>query len=290
MKDYLSVKEFSRLSGIEQTTLRYWDNIGLFSPAKRDPENNYRYYSPQQVIAVNFITVLSELGIPLKTIGKREKDRSPEKMVELIEQQGKRLDMEMRRLRECYSIIHTRLEMINYGRRLSEGFNMLNGVRLEDDFLPDNVIHVDENYVGVLYREEKSIILGPRNEVAKGESFYDSFMKFCTSASELRLNLSFPIGGYHDNYISFFKSDPTVPDYFFSLDPTGNRRLESGNYLTGFTRGDYGDFGDLPRRMESYAAEQKLSMSGPLYTLYLHDEICVKDPDKYLVQVCVKVK
>ena len=74
MKDFLSTQEFSKLSGIATSTLRYWDDIGLFSPRKRNPENNCRYYTPDQMIAVKFITVLSDLKIPLKIISDAEKN------------------------------------------------------------------------------------------------------------------------------------------------------------------------------------------------------------------------
>jgi effector-binding domain-containing protein len=47
--------------------------------------------------------------------------------------------------------------------------------------------------------------------------------------------------------------------------------------------------GDLPERMNAYAEENALTVSGPVYTLYLHDEICIKDPSQYLVQICVAV-
>ena len=68
MEKLLSIYEFSKLSGIESSTLRYWDEIGLFPPIERSSENNYRYYSPQQMVAVNFIKVLSSIDVPLKTI------------------------------------------------------------------------------------------------------------------------------------------------------------------------------------------------------------------------------
>ncbi len=91
MKDSLSVNEFSKLSGIERTTLRYWDEIGLFSPARRDPDNNYRYYSPYQIISVNFVSVLSDFNIPLKTIATERDKRTPESIVSLIERQGDKI-------------------------------------------------------------------------------------------------------------------------------------------------------------------------------------------------------
>ena len=288
MKEFLSVKEFSKFTGIEQTTLRYWDDIGLFSPAKRDPDNNYRYYSPEQIIAVNFITVLSELNVPLKTIGEMEKERTPDRIVRLIEQQERLLDMEMRRLRECYSIIHTRLELINYGSRLVDGFNSIDGTRVDKDAGTNDGMWVDETRIGVLDREERAYILGPRTEFKEGETFYEPFMKFCDMADELRMNLSFPIGGYYGSFDAFMRA-PGKPDYFFSLDPTGNRKREAGKYLVGFTRGYYGEFGNLHERMAAYIREHSLSVSGPVYALYLHDEICIKDPSRYLVQTCVAV-
>jgi len=288
MKELLSVKEFSRLSGIETTTLRYWDEIGLFSPIKRDPENNYRYYAPEQTIAVNFITVLSSLNIPLKKIGEIENRRNPENIVRLIEQQEKWLDLEMRRLRECYSIIHTRLELINYGARVERGFKAVDGVRMDSGYTGDDGLAVDENKISVLRRGDMALILGPRNVWPEGEGFYEPFMNFCKQANKMRINLNFPIGGMHQDWEGFMEM-PGKPQHWFSIDPTGNHHRVAGKYMIGFIRGYYGQFGDLSQRMAAYARENALTVSGPVYTIYLHDEVCLKDPSQYLVQVCVAV-
>ncbi|MCL2487816.1 MAG: MerR family transcriptional regulator [Oscillospiraceae bacterium] len=290
MKDYLSVKEFSRISSIETSTLRYWDEIGLFSPAWRDPETNYRYYSPEQIIGVNFINVMSALHVPLKTIGDIESDRNPEKIVRLIEQQEKALDMQMRRLRECYSVIHTRREMINYGMKVLEGFRAVDGIRLDSDSADEieNAVWVDLNRIAVLRREDSAYIAGPRTRFKKGGGFFEPFMNFCNYAEELRINLNFPIGGLHDDMESFCQT-PGEPHHFISMDPTGNRNREAGDYLIGFHRGYYGEFGNLPARMAAYVKRHKLNCSGPVYSLYLHDEVCIKKPDQYLAQVCVAV-
>ena len=287
MNRYLTIKEFSKLSGIEQTTLRYWDDIGLFSPTKRDPENKYRYYSPQQIIAVNFITVLSDLNIPLKTIGELDDERTPEKIERLIASQEMQLDTEMRKLRERYSIIHTRREMINYGISLKEGFAVIDGVR-SDSKSPEEV-WIDASKISVLQMEAKSVIFGPRNNWKSGEPFYEYFMNFCNSADDLRINLSFPIGSYHNDVESFLRASGE-PDYFFSIDPAGNRKMEAGKYLVGFTRGYYGEFGDLPERIAAFSEKNNLILNGPVYTMYLLDEICVADPEKYLAQVCIAIK
>ncbi|MDR0490831.1 MAG: MerR family transcriptional regulator [Oscillospiraceae bacterium] len=288
MKEFLTVKEFSRLSGIEQTTLRYWDDIGLFMPAKRDPENNYRYYTPDQIIAVNFISVMSSLDIPLKTIGRIGDKRTPATIKRLIERHEKKLDMEMRRLRECYSIIHSRLELINYGATVLGGFQMIDGMRQVDDVEEDNAEWADVGTISVLYREERPIILGPPNEFVDGEPFYEPFTRFCRMAEEMRINLNYPIGACHENIENFIKS-PGRPDYFFSMDPTGNRKRPAGKYLIGFSIGYYGELDNVAERMAAHVAENSLSVTGPVYVIYLHDEICVKDRSQYLAQVCVAI-
>jgi len=288
MKNFLSMQEFSKLSGVEISTLRYWDSIGLFSPVKRNPENNYRCYSPEQIMTVKFITVMSELGVSLKTIGEVEKERNPEKTIRLIEQQEKMLDMKMMRLRECYSIIHTRRELINYGIKVMEGYIAVNGVRMDRDYTAGDGIKVDTSKIAILKRDEMAIIIGPRNEWKEGEQWYESFRNFCAQAEKLRINLSFPIGAMHENWQSFLAA-PGEPHYFYSLDPAGGSRRKAGEYLIGFAKDYYGKLDDLAKRLAAYAEEHSLTLSGPVYVMYLHDEVCVQDPSDYLAQVCVAV-
>ena len=288
MKEFLTIKEFSKISGIEQTTLRYWDDIGLFSPSKRNPENNYRYYTRQQIIAVNFIKVLGELNIPLKTIGALEQKRTPEIILDLIAQQEKKLNMEMEKLRERYSIIHTRREQITYGMKLQNGLEVSakpSSGTVKPGSEPVVLTSAD---VGISYKEAKNYILGQRNDWKAGEPFYESFMKFCNSAEDLRMNLSFPIGGLHDDFDSFYQS-PGEPNYFFSLDPTGNRLRKEGNYLVGFSKGYYGELGDVHVRMSDYVKKNKLTLYGPVFTIYVLDEVCTTDPSQYIAQIIVSV-
>ena len=288
MKDYLTIKEFSKLSGLEETTLRYWDDIGLFSPARRNPENNYRYYTPEQIMVVNFITVLSNLNVQLKTISKLGKKRTPDNIIDLIENQETQFDLDMNKLKDSYSIMHARRELISYALKLEKGYRAVNGRRVDFDKSAKEGVWVDENTISILHKRKTSIIIGPRNNKEKGKPFYENFIKFCDKSNELRLNLNYPIGEIHDSFESFLEM-PGAPDYYFSMDPSGNSSNKEGNYLVGFQRGYYGEFSDLPERMEKYIAENSLKPRGPVYTIYLVDEVCETDPNRYLAQVCVAV-
>jgi len=264
MKDLYSIREFAQLSGVDASTLRYWDEIGIFSPIKRNPENNYRYYSLAQLLALNFVTTLSDLGIPLKTIAELRASRDSEELLRVLEKREKELDLELRTLRLRSSIIHARQELIRYG------------------------LKVDESDISVLFRENKAMILWPRNEYQEGDTFIEPLASFVNQAGDHFINLSFPVGGYWDDINSFLK-EPSRPDHFFSIDPVGTHIRKEGNYLVGFARGYYAEMGDLPQRMEAYIKKNALTVTGPVYTMYLNEEISTGDPAQYLAQTIVAV-
>jgi len=264
-KEYMTIKEFAAFSGIEQTTLRYWEDIGLIDPAERNPENNYRYYSPLQQSTVNFISLLSSLGVPLKTISEIENQRTPESILALLEQQEQILDMEMHRLQESYAVIHNLRDTIKTG------------------------LEADLGEISVQRMEDAHYILGPRNEWGGEPSFFETFMHFCTEAPHLRINLNYTIGALHESVEAFMRA-PGQPDYYFSIDPTGYDKRPAGDYLVGYARGYYGEFGDLPRRMMAYAEEHGLTLYGPVRVIYLHDEICMQQQDQYLARVFIAAK
>ena len=49
------VGEVSSMFSIPQSTLRYYDEIGLFKPKYTDKENSYRYYTADQFVHLDTI-------------------------------------------------------------------------------------------------------------------------------------------------------------------------------------------------------------------------------------------
>jgi len=258
----LSMKEFSKFTGVRQSTLRYYDQIGLLPPASR--KNKYRYYEPYQIIVLNFINVLIAMGVPLSTVDKMTMERTPENIIQMLSQQEVQLNRELLEIQTAFSIIHTFRRNIQAGLLASDG-----DISVQD-------------------LDEFNIILGPETSFIDGGSFYEPFISFCNSAGEYRINLRYPIGGYHHDMKTFLRA-PGEPSRFFSLDPFGNHTCKAGKYLIGYKRGYYGQFGDIAQRMAEYAQENSLVFSGPVYVVYLLDEISVKDPSQYLARISVSV-
>ena len=65
----LTVKQLSRLAGITQRTLHYYDEIGLLKPS-RIGVNGYRYNGEDAVLKLQQILFYRELGMPLDEIKK----------------------------------------------------------------------------------------------------------------------------------------------------------------------------------------------------------------------------
>jgi DNA-binding transcriptional MerR regulator len=64
------IGEFSLIAQVSGRLLRYYDEIGLLSPAYTDPQTGYRYYSAGQLPRLNRILVLKELGLGLDQVAR----------------------------------------------------------------------------------------------------------------------------------------------------------------------------------------------------------------------------
>lgn len=263
MRDFIPINEFSKLSGIESSTLRHWDDLGIFSPIMRNPNNNYRYYSKAQLPSLNFVITLTELGIPRKIIADLSRQRGPDDILNLLEDWGHSLDTEMANLMVRYSILHSRIESLRLG------------------------LMAKESEISVLWFSHRQLLLWPSNGYEQKQSTLDP-LSCLSNFGEHTINPCFPVGGYHDSLNSFTER-PGYPDNFLSVDPVGNHRRIAGKYLCGYFRGNYGNLENLPNRMFEYAKAHSINIAGPIYTYYLHDEISTDDPNSYLSQCCMYI-
>ena len=63
------IGEFSRLTRVPVTALRFYADQGLLVPAHVDPESGYRFFTADQLPRVNRLLVLKDLGLSLDEIG-----------------------------------------------------------------------------------------------------------------------------------------------------------------------------------------------------------------------------
>src|SRR5262245_4426371 len=56
------IGEFSRIARVSARLLRYYDELGLLKPGVVDATTGYRYYTSSQLLRLNRILVLRDLG------------------------------------------------------------------------------------------------------------------------------------------------------------------------------------------------------------------------------------
>jgi hypothetical protein len=210
------------------------------------------------------IRVLTEIGVPVETIKAFAESRTPEKLMKLLSKHKDIISDKLRFWQDSYMIICTQLDLLNNGISATE----------------------DEIYVSEM--PEKSIIMGGATNFEGAVGFQREFTSFCNAQYEPKINLSYPIGGYFESMDEFL-DEAAQPTRFFSIDPNGNERKNAGLYLIGYTRGYYGETNDLPQQMAAFAKKNGLVFNGPVYNIYLSEEISEADPEQYLLQVSASV-
>jgi serine/threonine protein phosphatase PrpC len=64
----MSSGEFAQASGLSRKALRLYDDLGLLTPVRVDPQSGYRFYAPAQLEQARLVAWLRRLGMPLAAI------------------------------------------------------------------------------------------------------------------------------------------------------------------------------------------------------------------------------
>ena len=106
MQARLTVGEMARLVGLSKQTLIYYDREGVFRPSQVDPDNGYRYYTADQLEALDTILNLREMGVPLREIKVHMAARTAEETLALLREQERAAEAQMAR----WDLIRRRLQ------------------------------------------------------------------------------------------------------------------------------------------------------------------------------------
>lgn len=107
-----TIREVAKISGLPESTLRYYETIGLINPIKRDASSKYRVYSEDDVNLVVAIACLNVTGLSIDGMRNYLKNRDAgaagaQGQISLLKEQE-------RRLAEDAHFIQLRLKYIRY--------------------------------------------------------------------------------------------------------------------------------------------------------------------------------
>ncbi len=62
----LTIQDVSRRSGLSETTLRYYEEVGLIGPIARDPSSGHRRYREEEIDTLQALACLRAMGVGIE--------------------------------------------------------------------------------------------------------------------------------------------------------------------------------------------------------------------------------
>ncbi|MBU3075408.1 MerR family transcriptional regulator [Clostridium estertheticum] len=90
------IGDFSKLTRVSVRMLRYYDEVGLFKPAKIDDFTGYRYYSAKQISYINLVMSLRDMSFNVADIAVFMKEKSEEKLEDILKVKGEEIENNIR--------------------------------------------------------------------------------------------------------------------------------------------------------------------------------------------------
>jgi len=121
-----SIAEVARASGVTSRTLRHYHAIGLLVPARTAP-NGRRYYEQEQLLRLQQILLLRDLGLSLDVVADVIAHRSSQDTIEVLARHKEWLHREQLRLGQLVRTVDSTIENLRKGGEMSpekvfEGF------------------------------------------------------------------------------------------------------------------------------------------------------------------------
>ncbi|WP_283684886.1 MerR family transcriptional regulator [Parablautia sp. Marseille-Q6255] len=260
---YLTTGEFAKLVGVTKHTLFHYDQIGLFQP-EFTAENEYRYYTMDQLDVFDIIYTLRDLGMPLRQIREYLSERTPQSLSELLKEEDRILRERIRNLK-----------------------NKREWIRKKAEFL-ETAMHTDTDQAGIVYLPEKYYIsrrILQNDErlwaIASGELLEECEKHGLCNVYGFgyRQELSAILAQQYDQYDAvylMFDEKPKGIDYTVR---------EEGLYVTAYHTGHWTTIGEAYQRLLDCAAEQGVTLKGPCYEDFLFDGLTKKRQEEYVTRI-----
>ena len=271
-RNYFTTGEFARICGVKKQTLFHYDDIGIFRPVITG-ENGYRYYSYTQIETFAVLMALKDLNVPLKEIKEHMKSRSPQALIELLEERRQEIDEMIHKLQWSKKFIDTKIELTREGLHAPLGEVVFED--MEDEY------HITTRYRGP--DEDKDIM--------KAVSDHLNFRQELEIPSCYAIGAIIPVGSItEDNYLySHFYSvvdreDLLPEDYEHANLDTG------GRYICIYDDEGYRNIHENCVKLMDFAKEHGLYLTSDFYEEVILDDLSVADYNHYLVKLAIRVE
>lgn len=256
--DFFTIGDVSKSTNIPISTLRYYDKVGLLSPAFKNEETSYRYYTPKQIIMLKIINHMRNMGFSIEYIKSHFENMNYDHTLDLFQKVLLDTKAEIKRLKSVEK------ELIEACNRFKTSFEL-------------------EQKVGIPFIEEtpgiKGVIFGGAThslpELHKALKNVDDF--------ELANNLHPVLRGFKVSFNNFEKNRFTKDHLIVSMREEGANLsviIPAGRYVCVYGKGIFEE-DDIVEKLLVWIKEQGYTPKEDFY-LTFNDLIMFKSKKDFL--------
>lgn len=264
---YMTTGEFAKVMKVTKHTLFHYDDIGLFCP-EIVTEQNYRYYSLDQMERFNTIMLLKDLGMSLEEIRDFLSDRSTEKFLDVFEKREQQIDIEIAKLKA------TKKWMKQRRRKLIEAREL--------DYSVVEIKHAPRRFYLFEYVEDTSSQAFNKkiNELVTRYESYQTGNDYDIAYIQHARYVGNNIYDAYDNIALLLEDKPPRGEY---------ETLPEGDYLTAYHIGHWQTIGEAYQRLFQYQEEHGLITDEEYLEYYVVDDFTAESMDNYVTEISVRV-
>lgn len=116
-KELLSIGKMAEMNHLTVATLRLYDEMGLLTPRRKDPESGYRYYDITQNARLDMIAYMKELGMSLAEISDVLKKEDITLIETILIRKNEQLHRQMRELKSRHNAVERAIASVERYRK-----------------------------------------------------------------------------------------------------------------------------------------------------------------------------
>jgi putative regulator len=279
--EYYSIGKVSEICNIPIKTLRYYDKINVMVPNLRQENNNYRYYSHDQMVRLFIIKRLRYLGFSLEEVKNILKEEDIKSIEQIVEKKQNSIKAEIEELNKKYEEAATLKNKIHTAYEILENSNSYSA---ESSFKLEKQREV---YVF----SKTTMMQSYKNENVNLEKWID----IIESAKERNLNIQGDIlVSYHtEMFGQFINRDCEVE---FSIVVENNiEDVEVKKFGDFFAAnaihvGEYSDIIHTYISLKRWIEEKGLVVNGPVTERFMLSPVDIPNTKSHIVKIIIPVK
>lgn len=270
MNGYFTTGEFAKLCNVSKHTLFHYDKIGLFSPELTD-EKGYRYYSVSQYDVFDVISILKELGMPLKDIKEYLDNRSPDGLIDILKNQEKIIENKIWRLQKINTLVKNKIEVTEKALNINEDI-------IYHKEINEPVYYAASEEVIETYERAITIYIANLINLCNRLQIYSHYALIGTRRKEDIYK------GHYEKYYQFcIRVDKPYEQLQMHIKP-------AGHYIETYHFGGFDNIAKSYDRLLKYGIDNKLKFKGYFYEETILDELSVKGEAEYLIKISVQLE